>query len=385
MSAGHTARSISRREFLKLAAAGTVGVLTGCSPASPPSPTAVSPPTDLPVPTDKPAPTSAPAATETPEPTATPEPAVDVGRPDTIKTYLNALGKVIRTHHSGVWDGAELVPAALREMLDGSVTALMGLDDATAAWAALFDPGERIAIKVNAIRGGFTHVPLVMAVVERLQEMGVPPEQITIFDRNTAELEDAGYTVNQDGPGVRCYGNGDDWGDVSGYTAGWTLLDDEIKLSDILLDCDALINIPILKVARGAGISFAMKNHYGTFDIPWRFHEPKFDLGIPELNALPPIKDRTRLIVGDVLTPDAYRGSLDGYRVVGIGNTMLVSFDPVAHDAVGLQIAEEDLAAVGLNAKATVAQASRWLQNGTEMGLGTDNADDIDVVGVNLK
>ena len=44
------------------------------------------------------------------------------------------------------------------------------------------------------------------AVARRLQEAGLAPEQIVIFDRTDHELMGRGYTLNADGPGVRCRG-----------------------------------------------------------------------------------------------------------------------------------------------------------------------------------
>jgi uncharacterized protein (DUF362 family) len=270
-------------------------------------------------------------------------------------------------------------------MLDVSVAKLTGLEEARDAWEVLFSPDERVAIKVNSIWGGATHPELVMALTDCLQAVGIPAEQIFIFDRNTSELESEGYPVNVDGPGVRCYGNGEDWGDSGNYTSGWTLLEQEIKLSDILLSCDALINVPILKRG-GPGISFAMKNHYGTFDIPSSFHGSNFERGIPELNALPPIKDRTRLIVGDALAEHSYNGLLDGYEIMAIGNTILVGFDPVAFDAVGLQMVIDTLDVDGRKSYARLAtiEAEPWLAVGAEIGLGTNDPANIDLVEVNL-
>ena len=210
---------------------------------------------------------------------------------DALRCYPDApSSKVVRTVHSGAWDGEDLVPDVMRQMLDASITQLTGLEEARDAWEVLFSPEERIAIKVNSIRGAATHPELVMALTDCLQDAGVPAEQIVIFDRNTRELDGEGYPVNVDGPGVRCYGNGENWGMAGNYTPGWTLLGTDIRISDILLECDALINVPILKRGdTGMGISFAMKNHYGTFDPPASFHGSRFERDIPELNALPPI------------------------------------------------------------------------------------------------
>jgi hypothetical protein len=352
------------------------GLLAGCRPARQvvvtATPTPVPPDTLTPAPTTPP--TAVPTATPTAAPTATPLPS----RPEIIKFYPDGPSKVVHACHASVWDEETLVPEAIRQMLDTSITELTGLDDAGEAWAALFDPGERIAIKVNTIMTSdfWTHVPLVMAVTERLQAVGVPPEQIVIFDRDTYELTHAGYTINQDEPGVRCYGTGGD------YTAGWTLMDSNILLSDILLNCDALINMPILKHHSHSGITFAMKNHFGTFNRPSSFHRPHTGSAIVELNALPPIKDRTRLIVGDTLAVCPI--SRHGWFEAVTGDSILMSFDPVAHDTVGLQMLSEVMVSEGHDPAAATDLADGWLTKSAELGLGANDPDNIDLVEVTL-
>jgi len=287
----------------------------------------------------------------------------------------DVLSKVVRARHAGVWDGDALVPQAIRQMLDTSITELTGLADATEAWASLFDPGERIAIKVNTIQSSsfWTHVPLAMAVTECLQEVEVPAEQIIIFDRYTLELEGAGYPVNKDGPGVRCHGT-----DLA-YTMNWTMMDTEIGLSDILLNCDALINVPVLKQHGMSGISFAMKNHYGTIDKPERFHEGRIAQGIAELNGLQPIRDRTRLIIGDALMIVKR-----GWHSAVTGDSILMSFDPIAHDTTGLQLYGEAMASEGDNPEIAARLANPWLENGAGLGLGINDLDSIELVEVTL-
>ncbi len=260
-------------------------------------------------------------------------------------------------------------------MLNTSITKLTGTDDAGKAWAALFSPDERIAIKVNTIATSrfWTHVPLVMAVTECLQEAGIPAGQIIIFDRYTSELEGAGYSINKDGPGVRCYATD------RNYTAGWKLVGFDIQLSDILFNCDALINMPILKHHTVSGCTFAMKNHYGTFDRPGHFHQGRIGRAIAELNALPPIRDRTRLIIGDALTV-----CTGGWHRAVTWDSILIGFDPVAHDTVGLQVLIETRSSEGLNSTAVTNMANRWLENAVELGLGTNNPDHIELIEVGL-
>jgi hypothetical protein len=384
-------RAISRRDFLSLAAsAAAAGLLTGCNPATQPPPTQTSAPTTaptdtaIPLATDTPEPvpsiTEGPVPTATKEPTATPEIVTEFRRPEIISFYPDAPSKVVHTHHAGVWKDDELAPGAIRQMLDASITGLTGLGDARAAWAALFAPDERIAIKVNAFRNSiiWTHVPLVMAVVESLQEAGVPAEQIVIFDYYTNELEEAGFPVNKDGPGVRCYGTD------SACTEGWKANNTNVKLSNILLGCDALINMPILKSHMIAGLSFALKNHFGTVSRPDSLH---MNIGqtTAALNALPPIKDRTRLIVGDVLTACLrYSNSFPYWDSDFTGDSILVSFDPVAHDTVGLQLFGQLLTDDGGDPSAAIRWMTSTLVSGAELGLGTDDPENIDLVEVNL-
>ena len=352
---------MSRRNFIMLAAA---GLLAGCSPQPQPTATSAPPTTATSAPTAVPDDTLAPTDAPTSEPTAEPAPT----SPPTAEPPPDPLGRVVQVH-AGVWDGDNLVEDAIRQMLDASITQLTGQNDAGQAWASLFAPQERIAIKVNvlSISSFWTHAPLVMAITERLQEAGVPAEQIVIFDYNSRELPNAGYVINQDGPGVRCYGTDGD------SASGWTVMDTEVGLSNILMNCDALINVPILKQHDWSGISFAMKNHYGTFTKPSSFHGERIVRGIAELNALPPIKERTRLIVGDALAIVK-----TGWRNAATGDSILMSFDPVAHDTVGLQLYSQMLAAEGGNSAGVTERANAWLNASAELGLGVNNLDSIE-------
>jgi hypothetical protein len=290
--------------------------------------------------------------------------------------------RVVHVRHAGVWkdskslDPANLDPQAIRQMLDAAIKKLTGLDDAGKAWKAMFRPSERIAIKVNTFShstGSCTHVQLVNAVVEQLQAAGLPPEQIVIFDRYDYDLQAIGYTINRDKPGVRCYGN------ERQYATGWTLVDTKVMLSQILLESDALINIPVLKQHMYGGISFAMKNHYGTFNRPDLFHGSAGQ-AIADLNAFPAIKDRTRLVIGDALTVTLG----DYWDKEFAGDSIFMSFDPVAHDAVALQLFADVRKAKGFDPTAYIERATTWLTKSTELGLGTNDPSNMELVKVNL-
>ena len=391
-------RGISRRHFIKLAAA--AGLMAGCAPAPQPAPTRTGEPavttgvaaaTDTPAPASSPTATAAPTSTPAPTPTPPPKP-TPAHRPAIIQFYPDVPSKVVQVHHAGVWEGDELVPGALRQMLDASIVELTGLGDAREAWAALFSANERIAIKVNTIHGRegsevWTHVPLAMAVAESLQEMGVPAEQIVIFDRDTDELESAGYPINRDGPGVRCYGTDRDYLTWDrDHPTGWKVAGLYVQLSRIFLECDALINIPVLKAHGRAGLTFGMKNHYGTFNRPQDFHENGMMWrGIVGLNALPPIRNRARLVIGDALWAAlAVHTSIPWWTLDAVGDSILISFDPVAHDTVGLQVLSGFIKANGGSSTWASHLADLWLQNAAAQGLGTNDPAHMDLAEIEL-
>lgn len=347
---GQSGRPIKRRTFLKGAALGTAGLMAGSSRVA----QAMAPRTAVKAKTG-----------------------MKSFRSDIMRVYPEGKSKVVQTRYTGVWTGEPPVlnEDVLRQMLDASITELTGLNKAPEAWAALFKPDERIGIKVNTLfPRDSTHASLVAGVTKSLREAGIPAEQIIIFDRSG--LEEAGYSINADGPGVRC--------SYTKYKEERPFVEGTVRLSDILLECDALINVPILTGITffGAGISFALKNHFGTFDRPRDFHGEKFVAGVTELNNLPDIKDRSRLIIGDILISKSYRSAYGRYVIAG--NKILMSFDPVAHDSVGAQIANAAYAAEGKENPAVIKQAVPWLRRASEMGLGTASSENIDLVEINL-
>jgi hypothetical protein len=343
---------LSRRTFIKAsAAAGAAGLLARCAPSINVSRTAV------------------------------------LRQPEILLRGVEGKHRVVHTRHSGVWkqtptgttgDNAFLDAGAIRKMLDSSITALTGLDDARDAWGSLFSADEWIAIKINTIQGSrlWTHEPLAAAVAQSLIDAGIPPEQIILYDRNDLQIRLGGFTINRSGEGVQCYGT------ENSYTSGWRIADRNIKLSNCLLQCDALINIPIYKTHGIGGFTFAMKNHYGTLDKPGDFHQGVIEWAIPELNALPAIKDRTRLIVGDILAACTVPRADDPYwRLDTVGDSILMSFDPVAHDTVGLGMIY-DLAGKGTHELYPngIALAQGWLRYAEELGAGANSAERIEIV-----
>jgi hypothetical protein len=289
----------------------------------------------------------------------TPTPLVTApARDDLIAHYPQAGQSVVSVvRHDGVWDGDKIQSQVVLHMLDAAIVQLTGLGDALTAWRVLFDPGEVIGIKVNTISQYTTTPEVAYAVAQRLQDAGVPAEQIVIFDRSDGELRNRGYTINDDGPGVRCHG-GRAWQEPT-TIAGTTQ-----RFHDVMLSCHALINVPALKEHGTSGFTSALKNHYGTISNPGQMHGNNCDPYIAELNAVPVIRDKTRLVIGDLIRTCPYN-----WNQMTKENKLSMSFDPVAHDTIARQILVDRRQADG-RPGAYIEGKSHYLDAAMDLGLG---------------
>jgi hypothetical protein len=142
--------------------------------------------------------------------------------------------------------------------------------------------------------------------------------------------------------------------------------------------CDAIINLPTPKQHSGAGISVSLKNHYGSINRPGALHGTWCDPAIAELNAQPPIRDKTRLVVGAALNV-----SPRDWNQPVRENALLLSFDPVALDTVGRDILVRHREASG-NSSGFLVDGARHLRTAQSLNLGATEAHLIDLLEVEL-
>lgn len=266
-------------------------------------------------------------------------------------------------------------------LLDRAMQGLFDLDHPTEPWKKLVHPGEKVGIKINALggRGLSTNVTLVEAICERLQEAGVRPNDIVVWDRDTDELERVGFRSVTSGSRVQCYGT-----DRVGF-------EDELvaygsvgsRLSRILTQqCDALINVPVLKDHDGAGVTIALKNMYGVIHNPNKYHPNGCDPYVADVNMLPEIRQRMRLTICDATTA-CYEGG-PGYKpgYAWKNNGLMISQDPVALDYTGWQIIERKRAEKGLKTLEADGRLPRYIATAADgrHQLGTNDPRRIVVV-----
>jgi len=235
----------------------------------------------------------------------------------------------------------------VQALLDRAIATYTGINRPVEAWKHIVPVGKVIGIKVNGLggRGISTHFALVMAVCERLQQAGVKPGEIIVWDRNARDLQACGLTINTDPSRIRVYGN-----DVAGYDdqqVAWGSA--RIRLSKILSrDCAMVLNLPILKDHSGAGITFSMKNMYGVVDRPQSLHSGYCNPGVADLNCIPAIREKVHFTIGDAMT-SVYEGG-PGFHPEHLWrpNALIVGEDRVAVDHTALQMLNRKRAEVGM-------------------------------------
>jgi hypothetical protein len=275
--------------------------------------------------------------------------------------------RVALVRHSGVWAGDAPDPAIVLQMLDAGISTLTDTSDELAVWHTLFDPGERVLLKVNCIAyNGPTQPAVAYAVAQRLQDAGLQAENVLIFDRTDHELSAAGYMLNDGGAGVQCHGTRG-----NGSTAALTQA--SVHFYQELDACNAIVNIPTPKQHTTAGVSIALKNQYGSVNQPGALHGNKCDPAIAELNAQPTVRDKTRIIVCAALNVSP----ADWNQPVR-ENALLLSFDPVALDTVSRDILVRQRQAMGLSTGYLIEGAPH-LNTAQSLGLGATDAGLIDL------
>jgi len=277
-------------------------------------------------------------------------------------------------HGKGANTSAQPDEKRVRNLLDRAIAAYTGHANPVAAWKSLVPMDKVIGLKVNGLgsKGIATHPALIMAVAERLQQAGVKPGNIVVWDQNVHFLQACGMTVNTDPAKMRAY---------SSDVAGW---DDEestwgvarIRLTKILSrDCDMVINMPILKDHEGAGVTFAMKNMYGVVDKPFTLHANHCNPAVADLNCIPVIRNKVRFTIGDAMSSVFDGGPGFHPERLWQPNALIVGEDRVAVDHTAWQMLERKRAEEGMPTFEAAGRPPRYIATAADAAhkLGFDD------------
>jgi len=262
--------------------------------------------------------------------------------------------------------------AVVRTMLDAVVAGLAG--GAAAPWPALLPDctsATRIGIKVNALNPGCATSPaLVRALVESLRAgLGLPAEQILVWDRRDDELWRAGITAAAVGaPVVSTQGSSSAPG--PGYEGDYCLANGKrTRLARLLTELtDLTINCPVLKTHEVSGVTAGMKNVYGAIHNPQEFHSD-LATALPALYALEPVRQRIRLTICDALVAVTLGGTASPADAVP--RRIFGSRDPLAADSRAVALVTELRAAMSPARPPVDPTSVAWLGHARTLGLGS--------------
>lgn len=283
--------------------------------------------------------------------------------------------RVSEIQHPGA---GSLSQKILGDMLDAGMGSLFNADSPEDIWKNLFSKKDVVGIKVNCLSGqkASSHPELVHAIINKLRQTGIPPEQIIIWDRVNADLKHAGYQLNwKDNSGIKCFGN-----DAAGYH-NRLFMNGSIgslitrTVTDI---CTAIINVPVLKDHGIVGVTLSMKNFFGAIHNPNKYHLNCGDPFVADLYELDIIRRKTRLIICDAIEAQYEGGPPFKPQWSWPMNSLLFAVDGVALDRVGWEIIEKKRAAMGFPSLEAVKRKPQYILTAGEKGLGQSDLARID-------
>jgi len=189
-----------------------------------------------------------------------------------------------------------LISPTSQDMLDKAVTALTGENDPVKGWKTIIRPEDIVGIKTNVWKYINTTSAVESALKKRVMDAGVGEQNISISDRGV--LKDP-----------------------------------------IFKNATALINARPMRTHHWSGVGSLIKNYIMFIPKPFTIHDDSCaDLG--KLWNLPLVKDKTRLNVLVMFTPQFHNVGPHGFNPKYVWKYfgMLVGFDPVAIDYMGLNI-----------------------------------------------
>ncbi len=184
----------------------------------------------------------------------------------------------------------------LEQMMDEAMLQLTGKPSVEEAWKSILKPTDVLGIKTNVWNNLRTPVELEEILSERSVAAGVAKESISVDDRG-------------------------------------------ILKNKIFSKSTALINVRPMRTHAWSGVGSLLKNYIMFSPTPSSYH-PDSCADLATLWTLPEVKGKTRLNILVMLTPLFHGVGPHHFnkQFTWEYNGLLVGFDPVAVDSVGLRI-----------------------------------------------
>jgi hypothetical protein len=251
----------------------------------------------------------------------------------------------------------------VREMLARGMRKLTGASTSADAWRRFFEPKDVVGIKVNC--GGHPYVVsdhgLVAEVIRQLNAVGVPPENVYIYERFQNQMDNVNYAPHVPaGVKIVAAESANRRTDNSGYDPSTyveaDLFGEEDTRSNLMRlvseKLTKIVNIPNVKDHGATGATGCLKNiAYGSFSNVARTHHEGVShtkTFVGTLASVEPLRSRTVLQIMDGLRGVWHAGPFARTRrYVFYPKKLFVGTDPVAIDRLLLDIVDEKRKAMG--------------------------------------
>ena len=218
-----------------------------------------------------------------------------------------------------------------------------------------------------------------------LNKAGIKDKNIFIWERSNRELKEAGFTINIDGAGPRCFG-------TDSYGVGYSDKLYSYKtigslFSRIFLDLtDTQINLPALKDHTLAGITCGMKNLFGIVHNPNKYHDNNCDPFVADLCSMPLVKERIKLVICDCIWVQYNAGPSFHQEWSEKYDGLIIGTDQVAVDFIGYKILDRIRKKKGLPPLKEIGEEPKYIFTAAdgEHNLGNANLEKIDLIEINL-
>lgn len=253
--------------------------------------------------------------------------------------HSGAKTKVVLVRDKEVMDTTGAVnKKVIRQMLDKALVELTGKASAEEAWKVIIKPDDMVGIKTNAWKRLATPSELESVLEEKVLKI--------INDKSKISIKDHG------------------------------VLSDEV-----FKNATALINVRPLRTHNWAGVGSLLKNYIMFDPRPYTYHDDTC-ADLAKLWELPIVKSKTRLNILVMLTPLFHGVGPHHYnpKYTWAYKGLLVGFDPVAVDSVGIRILQEKRKAYFNEDRPINPPVKHVFLADSRHGLGTADPEKINLV-----
>ncbi|HXX56184.1 MAG TPA: DUF362 domain-containing protein, partial [Candidatus Nitrosotalea sp.] len=243
----------------------------------------------------------------------------------------------------------------VHDMLERGLKELTGENSTRAAFAKFIEPKDVVGVKINpsGAPACCSSPELVRDIIEGVRSVGVPLQNIVVYDRFGYEMDLGSYQTLMP-PGVEIVGVQDGLLDASGYDANvfcemsffgeWETR--SYMASIVANRLDKIINVPTLKDHSASGVTGCLKNvAYGTFNNVARSHKEPFSFTNPLIGVMcsvEPLRSKVVLNIMDGMRMVWHGGPLtQNQKFIYQAGLLMMSTDPVAMDTIELEMIEK--------------------------------------------